>query len=125
LHGASRARGAGGPRYPVLSIALSIAEATLATNPPLESQQEGAGRTPAQRILMSEGYTIDGYGDEVAGIVVRYQGERGFRFHAASKAYHALDGHVFVTPAAAERAARDLARTRAPRRSPVPDRGAA
>ena len=64
---------------------------------------------------MSEGYTIDGYDDEVAGVVVRYQGERGFRFHAASKTYHALDGHVFVTPAAAERAARDLGRTRSPR----------
>ncbi|HXE86267.1 MAG TPA: hypothetical protein VN524_05625 [Hyphomicrobiaceae bacterium] len=60
---------------------------------------------------MSEGYTIDGSDDEVAGIVVRYQGERGFRFHAASKAYHALDGQVFVTPAAAERAARELSRT--------------
>jgi hypothetical protein len=64
---------------------------------------------------MSEGYTIDGYDDEVAGIVVRYPGERGFRFHASSKAYHALDGHVFVTPAAAERAARDLGRPRIPR----------
>jgi hypothetical protein len=61
---------------------------------------------------MSEGYTIDGYDDEVAGIVVRYPGERGFRFHASSKAYHALDGQVFVTPAAAERAARDLGRPR-------------
>ena len=61
---------------------------------------------------MSEGYTIDGYGDEIAGIVVRYKGERGFRFHASSKAYGALDGRVFVTPAAAERAARELGRTR-------------
>jgi hypothetical protein len=61
---------------------------------------------------MSEGYAIDGYDDEVAGIVVRYQGERGFRFHAANKAYDALDGHVFGTPAAAERAARDLGRAR-------------
>jgi len=64
---------------------------------------------------MSEGYTIDGYDDEVAGIVVRYHGERGFRFHASSKAYHALDGHVFVTPAAAERAARELGRARGSR----------
>ncbi len=64
---------------------------------------------------MSEGYTIDGDDDEIAGIVVRYQGERGFRFHASSKAYHALDGHVFVTPAAAQRAARELARLRSPR----------
>ena len=64
---------------------------------------------------MSEGYTIDGLDDEVAGIVVRYEGERGFRFHSAGKAYDALDGHVFVTPAAAQRAAREFARTRAPR----------
>jgi hypothetical protein len=61
---------------------------------------------------MSEGYTIDGSGGEAAGIVVRYTGERGFRFHSASQAYHALDGHVFATPAAAQRAARDVARNR-------------
>lgn len=65
---------------------------------------------------MSEGYTIDGPDNEVAGIVVRYEGERGFRFHSAAKAYEALDGHVFVTPAAAQRAARDFARMRTPRR---------
>lgn len=58
---------------------------------------------------MSEGYTIEGRGDDIAGIVVRQHGERGFRFHAAQKGYHALDGHVFVTPAAAQRAARDFA----------------
>ena len=60
---------------------------------------------------MSEGYTIDGRGGEAAGIVVRYPGERGFRFHPASSAYQALDGHVFATPAAAQRAARDFVRT--------------
>jgi hypothetical protein len=64
---------------------------------------------------MSEAYTIDGPGDEIAGIVVRYEGERGFRFHSALKAFDALDGHVFVTPAAAQRAARDFAHKRAPR----------
>jgi hypothetical protein len=64
---------------------------------------------------MSEGYTIDGANDEVAGIVVRYEGERGFRFHSAARTYDALDGHVFVTPAAAQRAARDFARARASR----------
>ncbi len=64
---------------------------------------------------MSEGYTIDGLDNEVAGIVVRYEGERGFRFHSAGKAYEALDGHVFVTPAAAQRAAREFARTRSGR----------
>jgi hypothetical protein len=96
----------------VWSAAVSTAKATLATNPPSESLQENAGHGPAQGIPMSEGYTIDGYGDEVAGIVVRYKGERGFRFHAASKVYDALDGHVFVTPAAAERAAREFGRSR-------------
>jgi hypothetical protein len=79
---------------------------------------------PAQGIPMSEGYTIDGYNNEVAGIVVRYQGERGFRFHSASKAYDALDGHVFVTPAAAERAARDLGHRRNTRPGTARFRGA-
>lgn len=62
-------------------------------------------------ILMSEGYTIDGIHDEVAGIVVRQDGERGFRFHASTRRFDTLNGHVFVTPAAAQRAARDFART--------------
>ena len=59
---------------------------------------------------MSEGYTIEGHGSEIAGIVVRHEGERGFRFHAAAKAFDALHGHVFATPTAAQRAASDLAR---------------
>ena len=74
---------------------------------------------------MSEGYTIDGANDEVAGIVVRYEGERGFRFHSAAKNYDALDGHVFVTPAAAQRAAREFARERVARSLRVPSRSAA
>ena len=61
---------------------------------------------------MSEGYTIDGANDEVAGIVVRQEGERGFRFHSAAKSYDGLDGHVFVTPAAAQRAAHAFTRAR-------------
>jgi hypothetical protein len=65
---------------------------------------------------MSEGYTIDGTNDEVAGIVVWQDGERGFRFHSATKNFDALDGHVFVTAAAAQRAAREFARTRPSRR---------
>jgi hypothetical protein len=64
---------------------------------------------------MSEGYTVNGIGDEVAGIVVRHKGERGFRFHSAARSFDPLDGHVFVTPAAAERAARDFARADRPR----------
>ena len=72
---------------------------------------------------MSEGYTIDGNGDEVAGIVVGLAGERGFRFHAAAKNFDALDGHVFVTPAAAQRAARTFTREKLSRRiGPMPGR---
>jgi hypothetical protein len=63
---------------------------------------------------MSEAYTIDGADDEIAGIVVRYTGERGFRFHSARKTFDALDGHVFVNPAAAQRAAREFSRRRGP-----------
>ncbi len=69
---------------------------------------------------MSEAYTIDGLDDEIAGIVVRYEGERGFRFHSALKAFDPLDGHVFVTPAAAQRAARDFAHKRPLRRRRTP-----
>jgi hypothetical protein len=74
---------------------------------------------------MSEAYTIDGLDDEIAGIVVRYEGERGFRFHSALETFDALDGHVFVTPAAAQRAARDFAQRRPPRRRASPLRGTA
>lgn len=70
---------------------------------------------------MSEAYTIDGADDEIAGIVVRYTGERGFRFHSARKTFDALDGHVFVNPAAAQRAAREFSRRRVrlPRGTPL------
>jgi hypothetical protein len=65
---------------------------------------------------MSEGYTIEGADDEIAGIVVRLHGERGFRFHSAARTYDALDGHVFVSPAAAQRAARHFAQGRTAQR---------
>lgn len=71
---------------------------------------------------MSEAYTIDGADDEIAGIVVRYTGERGFRFHSARKTFDALDGHVFVNPAAAQRAAREFSpegALRLPRGTPL------
>ena len=55
---------------------------------------------------MSEGYVVDAGHGEIAGIVVRQQGERGYRFHASSPAYHALNGQVFSSPMAAERAIR-------------------
>lgn len=58
---------------------------------------------------MSEGFTIETACGETAGIVVRGKGERGFRFHAADRKFHNLDGHIFATPRAAERAVADLA----------------
>ena len=58
---------------------------------------------------MSEGFIIDGPDGQAAGIVVRMDGERVFRFHAAVKAMEPLDGHVFPTPAAAQRAATEFA----------------
>ena len=57
---------------------------------------------------MSEGVTIETRDGEIAGIVVRQHGERGFRFHSSIKGYDALDGHVFVSPAAAQKAASDF-----------------
>jgi hypothetical protein len=78
---------------------------------------------PAHGIPMSEGYTIDGLSGEAAGIVVRYHGELGFRFHAATRDFDALDGHVFVTPAAAQRAAREFARGRSSPHSSRDSRG--
>ena len=71
-------------------------------------------RHPRRRMNMSEGYTIDA-DNETVGIVVRYEGERGFRFHSASKTFDAIDGQVFVNPAAAQRAAREFARARTAR----------
>ena len=73
---------------------------------------------------MSEGYTIDGTGEEVAGIVVRQSGERGFRFHSASNDFDALNGHVFVSPQAAQRAAREFAGQGRPKRWLAERRGA-
>jgi len=60
---------------------------------------------------MSEGFTIEINNGEIAGIVVRQKGERGFRFHAALKDFEPLDGHVFVTPAAAQNAANEFGDT--------------
>lgn len=59
---------------------------------------------------MSHGYVIEFQGRDV-GLVVRQPGERVFRFHAAQKRVHALDGDAFATPAAAHKAvARHLSR---------------
>ena len=61
-------------------------------------------------------YVIE-IGETQAGLVNRRGDERYFTFIAASAAFHALEGHRFATPGAAELAARQLA---APRRRPAP-----
>jgi hypothetical protein len=65
---------------------------------------------------MSEGYTVE-VADEIVGIIVRQEGERGYRFHSAMKEFDALDGLVFVKPAAAQRAATEFVRLRGQRRA--------
>lgn len=61
---------------------------------------------------MSEGYALEDSRGETVGIVVRQKGERGFRFHASIGRYDALDGHLFATPLAAQKAVRDFATVR-------------
>jgi len=58
---------------------------------------------------MSEGYALEDPRGETVGIVVRQKGDRGFRFHASIGAYDALDGRLFATPVAAQRAIKDFA----------------
>jgi hypothetical protein len=53
---------------------------------------------------MSDAYIIE-IADETAGIVVRQQHERGYRFHAAVPRYFPLEGKIFAGPRDAERAA--------------------
>ena len=58
---------------------------------------------------MSEGYTLEDRRGIVAGIVVRQRGEREFRFFSSSTAYGSLDGKMFGSAAAAQRAVRAFA----------------
>lgn len=53
---------------------------------------------------MSQAYIIE-VADIAVGVVVRFQGDRAFHFHASSPAFQVLDGRTFETPLAAERAA--------------------
>ncbi|CAN7398940.1 hypothetical protein LJR009_003393 [Bosea sp. LjRoot9] len=64
------------------------------------------------QVQASQAYVIE-VGETQAGLVNRRPDERYFTFIAASAAFHALEGHRFATPSAAELAARQLA---APRR---------
>ncbi|HPG88550.1 MAG TPA: hypothetical protein PLD46_02775 [Hyphomicrobium sp.] len=53
---------------------------------------------------MRSAYVIE-VGDEQVGLVIREEGERQFQFHAATKAYNALEGQLFADPLKAERVA--------------------
>lgn len=53
---------------------------------------------------MSDAYVIE-VADETAGIVVRLESEKSFRFHASSPRFFPLDGKIFSAPRDAERAA--------------------
>jgi hypothetical protein len=53
---------------------------------------------------MSDAYVIE-VADETAGIVVRLESEKSFRFHASLPRYYPLDGKIFSAPRDAERAA--------------------
>lgn len=59
---------------------------------------------------MSEGYTVEDSQGETIGIVVRREAGRGFRFFSSSRAFDALDGQIFASAQAAQRAARDIER---------------
>ena len=53
---------------------------------------------------MSKFFVIE-VGDDQAGVIVREDGERHYRFHAALQRYKALEGRQFADALSAERAA--------------------
>jgi hypothetical protein len=53
---------------------------------------------------MSDAFIIE-VADEIAGIVVRQDSEKSYRFHASLPRYYPLDGKIFSAPRDAERAA--------------------
>jgi hypothetical protein len=53
---------------------------------------------------MSQSCVIE-VGDDQAGLIIREDGEREYRFHAALQSYQALEGRRFANPFLAERAA--------------------
>ena len=59
---------------------------------------------------MSEGYTVEDTQGETIGIVVRKEVGRGFRFFSSAREFDVLDGHIFASAQAAQRAARDIER---------------
>jgi hypothetical protein len=65
---------------------------------------------------MSEGYTVEDGSGEIAGIVVRQEQARGYRFYSSAQPFNSMDGHIFATPAAAQRAVGDFEKLRNARR---------
>jgi hypothetical protein len=53
---------------------------------------------------MSKSYVIE-VGDDQAGVIIREDGERDYRFHSALGSYDALEGRRFANALLAERAA--------------------
>jgi len=64
--------------------------------------------------MSSTGFFVRGPSGEIAGLAVRYADRAGFVFHASCATFAHLDGSVFATLDAAQRAARSL-----PRAAPV------
>ena len=75
-------------------------------------QHDTGQHASTQQARNQQAYIIE-IGETQAGLVSRRGDERYFTFIAASSIFHALEGHRFATPGAAELAARQLA---APRR---------
>jgi len=79
-------------------------------NIPSTIRSAEASRIRGERRAMSEGYTVEDTQGETIGIVVRKEGGRGFRFFSSARAFDVLDGHIFASAQAAQRAARDIER---------------
>jgi hypothetical protein len=71
---------------------------------------------------MSEGYSIEDIHGETIGIVVRNESGHGFRFFSSTRAFDGLDGRLFASARAAERAAHDLERSKRPAAKSRPQR---
>jgi hypothetical protein len=71
-----------------------------------------AGRLDQGLLRPSQQAYVIEIGETQAGLVSRRGEERFFTFIAASPVFHAIEGHRFATPDAAERAARQLASLR-------------
>jgi cytidine deaminase len=67
---------------------------------------------------MSKSYVIE-VGDDQAGVIIREDGEREYRFHAALERYSALEGRHFANALLAERAAVAHAVSRRRRRAEI------